>query len=140
MSKQNVSNVLYFEGLSMRELYDCLKSWQAKNGKAILRLYIHQDGDNFCCIAVINPVEVPKTNSSMLSLSPDEMKDIALWYSKAKAWFVKGKGAAVDWENKHLPEEIAAPIRIKLAAAKTELDIRNAFELGNAKRRSNDKV
>ncbi len=63
-------------------------------------------------------------------LSPDETKDLALWYSKAKAWSIKGKGTAVDWENKHLREEIAAPIRLRLADAKNELDIVKAFEIG----------
>lgn len=65
-----------------------------------------------------------------VTLSPDETKDLALWYSKAKAWSIKGKGTAVDWENKHLREEIAAPIRIRLADAKNELDIVKAFEIG----------
>lgn len=63
-------------------------------------------------------------------MSPDETKDLALWYSKAKAWHLKGKGTAVDWENKHLREEIAAPIRLALANAKNELDIVKAFEVG----------
>ena len=64
------------------------------------------------------------------AMTPDEIKDIALWYSKAKAWHLKGKGNAVDWECKHLSEEIAAPIRLKLSAAENELDIVKAFELG----------
>ena len=68
-------------------------------------------------------------DSNLVSLSADEMKDLTLWYSKAKAWFLKGKGCAVDWENKHLREEIALPIRQKLAVAKNELDIANAFDL-----------
>lgn len=63
------------------------------------------------------------------ALTPDEMKDLTLWYSKSKAWFAKGKGAAADWENKHLSEEIAAPIRVKLANARTERDIVEAFRL-----------
>lgn len=63
------------------------------------------------------------------ALNPDEIKDLALWYSKAKAWHKQGK-SAVDWENKSLPEEIAAPIRLKLAQAVTELDIVKAFEVG----------
>ena len=69
-----------------------------------------------------------------VSLSPDETKDLALWYSKAKAWNLKGKGNAVDWENKHLREEIAAPIRLRLADAKNELDIVKAFEVGRPRR------
>lgn len=68
------------------------------------------------------------------ALTPDEVKDLSLWYSKAKAWNLKGKGNAVDWENKHLREEIAAPIRVKLADAKNELDIVKAFEIGKRKK------
>jgi len=67
------------------------------------------------------------------TLTADEVKDLALWYSKAKAWHLKDRGAAVDWENKHLREEIAAPIRIKLANAKNEYDIMQAFELESTK-------
>lgn len=72
----------------------------------------------------------PMVEDEVISLSPDETKDIALWYSKAKAWNLKGKGCAVDWENKHLRESVAAGIRVKLADAKTELDIVKAFEIG----------
>jgi hypothetical protein len=75
------------------------------------------------------PKELPIVQNKQPALSPDETKDLALWYSKAKQWHIKGKGNAVDWENKHLPESVAAPIRIKLANAKTELDIVKAFEI-----------
>ena len=75
----------------------------------------------------------PEMPEEEVTLTPDETKDLALWYSKAKAWNLKGKGNAVDWENKHLREEIAAPIRAKLADAKTELDIVKAFEVGKRK-------
>lgn len=64
-----------------------------------------------------------------VNLSPDEIKDLALWHTKAAAWFKKGKSGYVDWENKNLREEIAAPIRAKLAIAKSEDDIAKAFEL-----------
>lgn len=77
--------------------------------------------------------EIPEESPA---LSPDEMKDISLWYSKAKSWFLRGKGSAVDWENKHLREEIAAPIRAKLAEAKSELEIMRAFEIGEVKAES----
>lgn len=70
------------------------------------------------------------TPAKSFDLSADELKDLALWYDKAKSWHLKGKGAAVDWENKHLREEVAAPIRLKLAEAKNELDIMQAFALG----------
>jgi len=75
-------------------------------------------------IAMEHKIDLPEP------LTPDETKDLALWYSKAKSWNIKGKGNAVDWECKHLREEIAAPIRLRLADAKTELDIVKAFEIG----------
>lgn len=80
------------------------------------------------------PTQETDTQDTAVSMSPDETKDLALWYSKAKAWNLKGKGNAVDWENKHLREEIAAPIRVKLADAKNELDIVKAFEIGKARK------
>lgn len=63
-------------------------------------------------------------------LSPEEMKDLAVWFDKAKAWYKKGKGAAADWENKHLRESIATPIREKLKAVKSVDDIGDAFRIG----------
>jgi hypothetical protein len=77
------------------------------------------------------PETYPQTEPQQdtIPMSPDETKDLALWYSKAKAWHLKGKGNAVDWENKHLRESIAAPIRLRLADAKNELDIVKAFEV-----------
>ena len=72
--------------------------------------------------------ETPPADSP--ALTPDETKDIALWYSKALAWHSKGKGGIADWENKHLREEIAAPIRLKLATATNEAEITRAFEIG----------
>lgn len=62
-------------------------------------------------------------------LSAEEIKDIALWYDRAKTWHAKGKGTAVAWECKHLREEVAAPIRMKLAEAKSEADIVLAFQI-----------
>ena len=70
-----------------------------------------------------NPVDTSKA----FVLSADEIKDLALWYDRAKQFYVKGKGQPVDWECKHLREEIAAPIRLKLASVKNEEDIAGAF-------------
>lgn len=78
----------------------------------------------------------PEMPEESPALSPDEMKDLSLWYSRAKAWYSKGKGGAADWENKHLREEIAAPIRAKLKTAKSINDITRAFEVGNVKTES----
>lgn len=64
-----------------------------------------------------------------ISLSPNDIKDLALWQQMATRFFRKGKGMAVDFEAKSLPESIAAPIRLKLTKAKNELDIVKAFEI-----------
>jgi hypothetical protein len=72
----------------------------------------------------------PAPISVSIDLTADEIKDLALWYDRAKQWHAKGKGTAVDWECKHLRETIAAPIRLKLADAKSEADIIDAFRLG----------
>ena len=58
MSDDNKKNLQYFEGASMRELYDNLKDWQEKNSKRLLSVSIQKDNDNFCCIALTNPSEV----------------------------------------------------------------------------------
>ncbi len=75
------------------------------------------------------PTAKKPSPTKALDLSADELKDLALWYSKAKAWHLKGKGNAVDWECKYLREDVAAPIRLKLAEAQNELDIADAFKL-----------
>ncbi|MBM3872088.1 MAG: hypothetical protein FJ392_14215 [Verrucomicrobia bacterium] len=58
MQDPNKRNLLYFESLSMRGLFDELSSWQTKNEKRLLSVSIQQDGDRFCCIALSNPTEV----------------------------------------------------------------------------------
>lgn len=138
MLNQNVNNLLYFEKLSMKELYDCLKSWQHNNGKIFLNLSIQKDGDYFCCLAVVNALEVQEIEESMLLLTMEDIKDLVLWFSTANRWFSKGKGCAVDWEKKHLREEIALPIRQKLKDAKSEQDIMDSFPLMYVKQDSLD--
>jgi hypothetical protein len=65
-----------------------------------------------------------------LTLSAAEIKDLALWRQMATRFFRKGKGTAVDFECKALPDTMAEPIREKLAVALTELDIVKAFDVG----------
>lgn len=77
--------------------------------------------------ADIEPEE--QEEAKHLQLSAEEIKDLALWYDRARQWNAKGKGTAVDWENKHLPESLAAPIRLKLASAQNEADISAAFNI-----------
>lgn len=58
MTDDNKRNLLYFEGSSMRNLYDNMEKWQNENRKRLLSIDIQKDGDNFCCIALTNPSEV----------------------------------------------------------------------------------
>lgn len=73
--------------------------------------------------------EIPKKKP--VNLSPADIKDLALWQQMATRFHRKGKGTAVDFEAKSLSEDIAAPIRLKLANAKNELDIIKAFEFSD---------
>lgn len=77
------------------------------------------------------PVEKPAPQFRAVVLSPDEMKDLALWYDKAKAWHKRGKSAA-DWESKHLRQEIVDSISAKLQDAKTMDAIEKAFVINEA--------
>ncbi|WP_280362738.1 hypothetical protein [Nocardia wallacei] len=59
----NKRNLVYFENPSMRGLYDAMQQWQETNERQLLPVTIQQDGDNFCCIALTNPVEVVITDA-----------------------------------------------------------------------------
>jgi hypothetical protein len=63
MTDENKRNLQYFEASSMRELYDCMQTWQKSNQKRFLSVSIQEDGGQFCCIALTNPSEVVITNS-----------------------------------------------------------------------------
>ena len=58
MSNDNSQNLLYFEGASMKDLYQEMEDWQQTNNKRLLSTNIQPDGDLFCCIALSNPSEV----------------------------------------------------------------------------------
>lgn len=62
MAIDNKCNVLYFESLSMSELYKHIQGWQNENKKRFLSMNIQKDGDQFCCIALTNPTEVVITD------------------------------------------------------------------------------
>lgn len=63
------------------------------------------------------------------ALTAKQINDLALWSQMSIRFFRKGKGKAIDFECKALPESIAAPIRAKLEKATTEADIIKAFEI-----------
>src|SRR5205085_11820726 len=58
MSDDNKRNLLFFESISVRELYDKMNEWQTVNRKRLHSISIQKDGDVFCCIALTNPAEV----------------------------------------------------------------------------------
>jgi hypothetical protein len=58
----NKRNLLYFEAASMRELHDKMNVWQEEKCKRFLSVSIEKDGENYCCIALSNPVEVVLVN------------------------------------------------------------------------------
>lgn len=58
MPEDNSRNLLFFEGASMRELFDTMNAWQSEHGKRLLSTHIEKDGGKFCCIALTNPMAV----------------------------------------------------------------------------------
>jgi len=58
MFDANKHNLLYFEGDSMKGLYETMDDWQKSNGKRLLSTNIQKDSGKFCCIALSNPTEV----------------------------------------------------------------------------------
>jgi hypothetical protein len=55
---ENKHNLHYFEGKSMKDLYETIEKWQKTNGKRLLSTAIQKDKGKFCCIALCNPTEV----------------------------------------------------------------------------------
>ena len=56
-------NVLYFEGASMHGLYEALSTWERTDYTGMTRplksISIQQDGDKFCCIALMDELVQP---------------------------------------------------------------------------------
>jgi hypothetical protein len=55
---ENKKNLLYFEGSSMKELYENMEKWQHENQKRLLSLSIEREDNIYCCIGLSNPTEV----------------------------------------------------------------------------------
>jgi hypothetical protein len=58
MPDDNSHNLLYFEGASMRELFDRMDDRQKTHRKRLLSTHVERDAGMFCCIALTNPMEV----------------------------------------------------------------------------------
>lgn len=61
-----------------------------------------------------------------ISLSAEQIKELNLWRQIAERNDRKGKGRAIDFECKHLPEDVQIDIRKKLAS---DMDVAQAFEI-----------
>lgn len=55
--------LLYFEGASMRFLYELMDQWQRETGRRLLSVSVQPDGDTFCAIALTSPAEVVITSA-----------------------------------------------------------------------------
>ena len=58
MPNDNKRNLLYFEGSSMKELFNEMDEWQAAHRKRLQSVSIQPDGNGFSAIALSNPSEV----------------------------------------------------------------------------------
>ena len=72
-------------------------------------------------------VDDKKPKGKSISLTADQIKELALWRQIAERCERKGKGRAVDFECKTIPEEMADDIRDKLNTG----TIAQAFEITN---------
>lgn len=62
MAAANKQNLVYFEGSTMRQLYDSMVQWQEANNQRLLSISIQDEGNTYCCIALTNPTEVVITD------------------------------------------------------------------------------
>jgi hypothetical protein len=58
MADDNKRNLVFFEGQTMRGLYDTMEAWQLQNQRRLLSLNVQREGDGYSCIALTNPMEV----------------------------------------------------------------------------------
>ena len=54
----NKRNIVYFEGETMRGLYEAIDTWQESERKRLASLSVHMCDGKYCAIAVTNPTEV----------------------------------------------------------------------------------
>ena len=128
MQERYLSNVLYFEGTSMRELYGSMKSWQDENGIRFRSLNIEQDHDKFCCIALI------ESKDFVQQIAKEEIA----YYKNAMARFQRKAlriivneghtGAEVDYKDDNIPLEKILAIQSKLKKCTTSMDVIAVFK------------
>ena len=58
MTDDNKRNIVYFEGETMRRLYEAIDTWQETERKRLASLSVQVCDGKYCAIAVTNPTEV----------------------------------------------------------------------------------
>ena len=58
----NKRNIVYFEGETMRGLYEAIDTWQESERKRLASLSVQVCDGKYCAIAVTNPTEVVIVN------------------------------------------------------------------------------
>jgi len=113
--EQYKSNLVYFECSSMSELYASLKGWQNSNQKSFISLSIQKDGTNFCCVAIISPIELTQI----------------IEYKEAMAKFqrraLKHIGVAVEFVHPAILTEKISAIQHKLKKCTTPEEVKAVF-------------
>ena len=62
MTDDNKRNIVYFEGETMRGLYEAIDTWQESERKRLASLSVQVCDGKYCAIAVTNPTEVVIVN------------------------------------------------------------------------------
>jgi len=62
MTDDNKRNIVYFEGETMRGLYEAIDTWQETERKRLASLSVQVCDGKYCAIAVTNPTEVVIVN------------------------------------------------------------------------------
>jgi len=72
MTDDNKRNIVYFEGETMRGLYEAIDTWQETERKRLASLSVQVCDGKYCAIAVTNPTEVVIVNGRRGSKPPIE--------------------------------------------------------------------
>ena len=118
------SNIHYFEASSMKELHECLQTWQKSNSRRILSLNIEKDQEKFCCIMLVTFYvnEIGDTH-----LTPYEAA-MAKFQRKA----MKHIGESVNFSNDDIKPQLILDIQMKLKECKTPDDVLAVFFLAHS--------
>ncbi len=118
MTEPHANNLLYFECVSMKALYETMRNWQDSNQKNFLSLNIQQDNGNFCCIALIHPLDFLQQEQKL-----NYRDEMARFQRKA----LKHIGVGVSFDSSIISPEKILAIQAKLKTCKTPTEIQSVF-------------